>query len=101
MTRSDGWHSRPASANASAPPAIPGGGMMDSDMLLTVLLVPVGYLLGMFPTAVLVARAKGVDVTAAGSGNPGASNVARLLGWKWGALVMASDFAKGALAAGL
>jgi glycerol-3-phosphate acyltransferase PlsY len=75
--------------------------MMDGDMLLTALLVPLGYLLGMFPTAVLVARAKGVDVTQAGSGNPGASNVARLLGWKWGALVLATDFAKGALAAGL
>lgn len=75
--------------------------MMETDMLLTALLVPVGYLLGMFPTAVLVARAKGVDVTSEGSGNPGASNVARLLGWKWGAMVMAADFAKGALAAGL
>jgi acyl phosphate:glycerol-3-phosphate acyltransferase len=68
-------------------------------MLLAVVLLPLGYLLGMFPTAVLVARAKGVDVTAAGSGNPGASNVARLLGWKWGALVLLGDFAKGAAAA--
>jgi glycerol-3-phosphate acyltransferase PlsY len=69
-------------------------------MLLAAALIPLGYLLGMFPTAVLVARAKGVDVTAEGSGNPGASNVARLLGWKWGALVLLGDFAKGALAAG-
>jgi acyl phosphate:glycerol-3-phosphate acyltransferase len=74
---------------------------MMAGMLLAAALVPVGYVLGMFPTAVLVARAKGVDVTAAGSGNPGASNVARLLGWRWGALVMAIDFAKGALAAGI
>lgn len=74
---------------------------MALGMLATAILVPLGYLLGMFPTAVLVARAKGVDVTRAGSGNPGASNVARLLGWRWGALVMATDFAKGALAAGL
>ncbi len=70
-------------------------------ILLALALIPVGYLLGMFPTAVLVARANDVDVTAAGSGNPGASNVARLLGWKWGALVLLGDFAKGAVAAGI
>jgi glycerol-3-phosphate acyltransferase PlsY len=73
---------------------------MMQGMLLAAVLIPLGYLLGMFPTAVLVARAKGIDITAEGSGNPGASNVARLLGWKWGALVLLGDFAKGALAAG-
>ncbi len=70
-------------------------------MVLALVLLPVGYLLGMFPTAVLVARARGLDVTASGSGNPGASNVARLLGWRMGALVLAVDFAKGAAASGL
>jgi len=63
------------------------------------LLVPVAYLLGTFPSAALVARRRGVDVTAAGSGNPGASNTFRLLGWKAGALVFAMDVLKGALAA--
>ncbi len=63
------------------------------------LLVPVAYLLGTFPSAALVARRRGVDVTAEGSGNPGASNTFRLLGWKAGALVFAMDFLKGALAA--
>jgi glycerol-3-phosphate acyltransferase PlsY len=65
------------------------------------LLVPVAYLLGTFPSAALVARRKGVDVTAQGSGNPGASNTFRLLGWKAGALVFAMDLLKGALAAGI
>lgn len=73
---------------------------MMAAMLAVAVLVVLGYLLGMFPTAVLVARSKGVDVTAAGSGNPGASNVARLLGWRYGAIVMLGDFAKGAIAAG-
>jgi glycerol-3-phosphate acyltransferase PlsY len=59
------------------------------------------YFLGTFPTAVLVARAGGHDVFAEGSGNPGASNVARLMGWKAGLLVMAGDVAKGAIAAGV
>jgi glycerol-3-phosphate acyltransferase PlsY len=63
------------------------------------LLVPVAYLLGTFPSATLVARRRGVDVTAEGSGNPGASNTFRLLGWKAGALVFALDVLKGALAA--
>jgi glycerol-3-phosphate acyltransferase PlsY len=66
-----------------------------------VALIPVGYLLGTFPTAVLVARAKGHDILAEGSGNPGASNVARILGWRYGATVLLTDFAKGAAAAGI
>ncbi|HEY3831858.1 MAG TPA: glycerol-3-phosphate acyltransferase [Acidimicrobiia bacterium] len=70
-------------------------------MWLVVVLVPVGYLLGTFPSAVLVARARGVDITKQGSGNPGASNVIRVLGWRAGAVVMLADFAKGAAAAGI
>jgi len=70
-------------------------------MLAVVLLVPVAWLLGSFPSAVLVARAHGHDVTKEGSGNPGASNVARLCGWRAGALVLVCDFAKGAIAAGV
>jgi glycerol-3-phosphate acyltransferase PlsY len=70
-------------------------------MLAVVLLVPVAWLLGTFPSAVLVARAHGHDVLREGSGNPGASNVARLVGWRAGALVLVCDFAKGALAAGV
>lgn len=67
---------------------------------VAVLAVP-AYLLGTFPTAVLIARAGGHDVTTEGSGNPGASNVARIMGWKAGLLVMAGDLAKGAIAAGI
>lgn len=66
-----------------------------------VLLSVPAYLLGTFPTAVLVARAGGHDVTVEGSGNPGASNVARIMGWKAGLLVMAGDMAKGAIASGV
>jgi glycerol-3-phosphate acyltransferase PlsY len=70
-------------------------------MVVVALLAPLAWLLGTFPTAVLVARAKGHDVTREGSGNPGASNVGRVLGWRWGAVVLFSDFAKGTLATGV
>jgi len=72
-----------------------------SDGLFVALAAIPAYLLGTFPTAILVARAGGHDVLAEGSGNPGASNVARLMGWKAGLLVMAGDLAKGAIAAGV
>jgi acyl phosphate:glycerol-3-phosphate acyltransferase len=60
-----------------------------------VVLVPVAYLLGTFPSAEIVASAAGIDITSTGSGNPGASNVTRALGWRKGALVFALDAAKG------
>lgn len=64
------------------------------------LCVVVAYLLGTFPTAVLVTRRRGVDPTRAGSGNPGATNVLRTAGKRAGAATLVGDVAKGALAAG-
>jgi acyl phosphate:glycerol-3-phosphate acyltransferase len=65
----------------------------------------VGYLAGTFPTADLVTRyaakrngEKAIDLRAAGTGNPGTLNAAKILGWKWGAVVLAGDAVKGALA---
>lgn len=67
----------------------------------------IGYLLGSLPFGAIVARAHGVDIFKEGSGNPGATNVKRVLGEKFGAkgkragnLVFALDVLKGALAAG-
>lgn len=65
------------------------------------LLLPIAYLIGTFPSASLVARANGIDIRNVGSGNPGASNVTRVLGWRRGMWVFVLDVAKGALAAGL
>jgi glycerol-3-phosphate acyltransferase PlsY len=58
----------------------------------------VGYLLGSLPFGYLVARAHGVDIFKVGSGNPGATNVKRVLGAKAGNTVFALDVLKGALA---
>lgn len=69
-------------------------------MLVVAALAVPAYLLGTFPSAGLVARAGGHDVLSEGSGNPGASNVARLMGWRAGIVVLVLDFAKGAVGAG-
>ena len=65
------------------------------------LLVPIAYLLGTFPSAILIARANGIDISTFGSGNPGASNVTRALGWRKGMWVYVLDAGKGAAAAGI
>ena len=65
------------------------------------ILVPIAYVLGTFPSAILVARANGIDISTFGSGNPGASNVTRALGWRKGIWVYVLDAGKGAIAAGL
>ncbi len=59
------------------------------------LAVIAGYFIGGLESAVLVARAQGVDIRREGSGNPGASNVFRVLGTKAGAIVFLFDVAKG------
>jgi glycerol-3-phosphate acyltransferase PlsY len=69
-------------------------------VLLVGCLIPVAYLLGTFPSAGIVARARGHDILHEGSGNPGASNTFRVLGWKAGLLVLFLDIGKGAAAAG-
>jgi glycerol-3-phosphate acyltransferase PlsY len=57
-----------------------------------------GYLLGALPFGYLVAKAHGVDIFKVGSGNPGATNVKRVLGAKAGNTVLALDMLKGAVA---
>jgi glycerol-3-phosphate acyltransferase PlsY len=66
--------------------------------LKIVLIVVVSYLLGSLPTAYLVARYKGVNIFEVGSGNMGATNVLRVMGFGWGILVWMLDSLKGVLA---
>ena len=71
-------------------------------MLQRLLCLLVGYLCGCFLTAELVARARtGKSAAALGTGNPGMANLAHELGKGWGAVVLAGDIAKTALAFGL
>jgi glycerol-3-phosphate acyltransferase PlsY len=55
------------------------------------------YVVGSLPTGVLLARLANVDVRRAGSGNIGATNVARTAGSKLGLLTLVLDAAKGAV----
>ena len=60
------------------------------------LLVLVAFLLGAVPFGYLVGRAAGVDVRRAGSGNIGAANLVRTVGWPAGMLTLILDVGKGA-----
>jgi glycerol-3-phosphate acyltransferase PlsY len=55
------------------------------------------FLLGSVNPAMILARALGTDLRHLGSGNPGATNVGRVLGVRWGVLVAVADMLKGFL----
>jgi acyl phosphate:glycerol-3-phosphate acyltransferase len=64
-----------------------------------VLLILSAYLIGSVPTAVWISRFFfGIDIRDYGSGNAGATNTFRVLGPKWGSVVMFFDVLKGVLA---
>ena len=54
------------------------------------------YFLGSIPTGYLLARGQGVDIFSQGSGNIGATNVARTMGKRLGVIVLFLDMLKGA-----
>lgn len=56
------------------------------------------YFLGSIPFGVLIARARKVNIQDHGSGNIGATNIARVIGKKEGMLTLVGDCAKGLLA---
>ncbi|MEZ4369027.1 MAG: glycerol-3-phosphate acyltransferase [Kofleriaceae bacterium] len=60
------------------------------------LVVALAGLAGSIPFGLLLARRRGVDIRAQGSGNIGATNVTRVLGPRLGALVLVLDAGKGA-----
>lgn len=55
------------------------------------------WLMGSIPTAYLVGRAYGIDLRTVGSGNLGATNAMRSIGWHAGLFVYAVDTLKGYL----
>lgn len=66
------------------------------------LLIIVAYLIGSIPTALIISkRFFGIDIRDYGSGNMGATNTFRVLGSKYGTIVMVMDILKGMAAVAL
>lgn len=57
----------------------------------------VSYFGGAIPFGLLLGRLKGIDIRRHGSGNIGATNLGRVLGFRWFLLCFLLDFAKGFL----
>lgn len=64
-------------------------------METTALVIVLAYFSGSIPTGVLLGRLAGVDIRSAGSGNIGATNVARTAGRTLGVLTLVADALKG------
>jgi glycerol-3-phosphate acyltransferase PlsY len=64
-------------------------------MLVYMVIAVAAYLLGSIPTGYLVARARGIDIRAVGSGNIGATNVFRMVGKTAGVFALVVDGLKG------
>jgi glycerol-3-phosphate acyltransferase PlsY len=66
------------------------------------LLIITAYFIGSIPTALIISRKfYGIDIREYGSGNMGATNAFRILGAKFGTIIMVLDILKGMLAVGL
>jgi len=68
------------------------------EILLTILVAVLSYLLGCFSTGTIISNAQGVNIRNEGSKNTGASNVLRVLGLKSGIVCFLGDFTKAILA---
>ena len=71
---------------------------MATTYLIILFICPLlGFLVGGIPFGVILTAARGIDIRTVGSGNIGATNVARALGAKWGYFCFGLDVLKGAL----
>ena len=68
-------------------------------MLLLGIIIILSYLVGSIPNSIIVTKiVKGIDIREHGSGNAGGTNVGRVLGFKYGVLVILLDALKGVIA---
>lgn len=69
------------------------------EVIQYILVSLIGYLFGCFQTAYIIGRLKqNIDIRLHGSNNAGASNVTRVLGWKYGIITAIFDILKGTAA---
>ncbi len=71
------------------------------DWVNVLLVIVLSYAIGAFPSAYLIGRLNGINIFELGSGNMGATNVLRTLGWRWALTVFVLDVGKGILAVNL
>ena len=65
-------------------------------MIELIILLLASYMTGSFPTSIIITRVKkNIDIRGHGSGNAGATNVFRVLGWKYALFVLVFDIFKG------
>src|SRR2546425_12995720 len=88
-----GFSAPPSAAAAHGRSAVASG----FDSVTAFLVILFAYLVGSIPTGVLLGRVAGVDVRRQGSGNIGATNVARTAGRTLGILTLVGDALKGLL----
>ena len=68
-------------------------------MLSLAVIIILSYVAGSIPTSIIMSKlSRGIDIRDYGSGNAGATNVIRVLGWKIGIVVIIVDVGKGVLA---
>jgi glycerol-3-phosphate acyltransferase PlsY len=65
------------------------------EIFTLIIFIVAGYLIGSIPTGYILAKKfRQIDIRRVGSGNIGATNVARILGKRFGLLTLAGDFLK-------
>lgn len=62
---------------------------------MSFLFIILSYLIGSINFAYLIAGSKNLDISSSGSGNPGTSNILRILGKKYAVIVLLGDVLKG------
>jgi glycerol-3-phosphate acyltransferase PlsY len=69
---------------------------MTTTYIITLLCALISYIIGSFPTGKIIAHWYGIDIEKVGSGNVGATNLARVVGKRAGFVTLIVDVLKGA-----
>ena len=89
FNRSAGWCDTDHTGNLRIGPE-------GKKMVKSIFALVFSYLIGSFPTALIAGKLlKNIDIRKHGSGNAGATNVLRILGWKAALIVLLIDMLKG------